>query len=117
MGPDGRAQVAQLIGDEAERVVFINCAMERGSQDVLHFAALRDLEETLRGPMVINHRADLDLAEAGWEGDALVLRNQRELEMLILLSMADWLQQVHVTDRLLSATSERSFFLVAGGGR
>jgi len=57
------------------------------------------------------------LKEAGWGEEALVLRNARELEMLILLSMADWLQQVHATDRLLSATSERSFFLVAGGGR
>ena len=90
--------MARLIGDEAERIVFINCAMERGSQDVLHFAALRDLEATLSGPMVINHRADLDLAEAGWGQESLVLRNARELEMLILLSMADWLQQV--TDRL-----------------
>ena len=100
MGPAGRAQVARLIGEEAERIVFINCAMERGSQDVLHFGALRDLEATLSGPMVINHRADLDLAEAGWGEEALVLRNARELEMLILLSMADWLQQVHATDRL-----------------
>ena len=66
MNAEQRQVVTKMIGEEAERVVFINCSMERGSQDTLHAAVLRNPDLLLHGKMAITHRPGLDLAEAGW---------------------------------------------------
>ena len=67
--------------------------MERGSQDKLNATILQNLELLQGGSMIIAHRTGLDLLEAGWTESVLRLRDARELEILIMVSMADWLQQ------------------------
>ena len=82
MNAEHRKLIRSIIGTDAERIVFINCAMERGSQDVIHTSALSSIRAAhvldKRDPsrmdgvvraLRLQPRPDLNLAEAGWDSD------------------------------------------------
>ena len=90
MDADSRGQVASHIGEEAERCVMVNCAMERGSFDEALLAAAARLPSAGIFPLTVRQHSG---------GGLLELRSERELAMLAAVQLADWLHQAEAVNR------------------
>ena len=73
-----RAEIAQLIGTEAERLAWIFCMVDRVSVDATVFA---------RAPASFRARPELGAFE-------IALESEREWRDFVTLTLADWLEQV-----------------------
>jgi len=71
-----RDEVAEMIGERAEYLVYVNCAMQRDTFDAL--------QEQVEGPYVIKDRLT---------GEEIEM-DKRDFDDLVTMHLCDWLEQV-----------------------